>query len=85
MQFHLDPNFYKWNEYFTTKSTNLAAYEISYGSEKSYSLKLRVSTLNYGNCYAWELSTRDDKLQCNLSLSCTNKKIETLFLFFIEY
>ncbi len=59
MQFPLDPRFDVWNEHFTTNSTNLVTYQISYGSDKSYALKLRVSSLNYGNYYAWELTTNN--------------------------
>ena len=82
MQFPLKSKFDEWDENFTTKSADLATYEISYGLNKSYTLKLRVSSLNCGCCYAWELSTRDDKLQRNLSLSCTSKNRNFVSIFY---
>ena len=63
MEFVPYENVASWEEYFTTKSINVKKYETKYnievddGSEETFTLKLRVSTLNYGNCCAWELIT----------------------------
>jgi hypothetical protein len=47
-----------WNEYFTKNSLEVKEYTTNYQYDnKEFTLKLRVSLLNYGNFYAWELIT----------------------------
>ena len=52
----------EWEQYFATKSIDVKKYQTSYnllfaGKKNTFKLELRVSTLNYGNFYAWELIT----------------------------
>ena len=46
-----------WDEYFTIKSKKLLTHEATYESGEIYTLKLHISSLNYGNYYAWQLIT----------------------------
>ncbi|XWV26795.1 putative orfan [Tupanvirus soda lake] len=53
-----------WENYFTTKSKGVKLYEtnvplVVYGQVHDCKLTLRVSELNYCDCYAWELFTNE--------------------------